>query len=187
MLRGKVAPIFFKQIYKQKVATYPRVYTDAKIRVRCIVYYSLMHFHLNYDIAVYGSANKTVLKKLQIIQNSIMKIITFTSFRQSAKLLFKHLKKLNVESMSKVELAKITYGCDNGQIPIRVKQLFTKTSKVRQFNIKQKINDAFFQTKNLFAKNHIPSKIKKFFLSSFKKEYSFILLKDKSIISIILN
>ena len=37
------------------------------IKVRCAVYYSLTRAHLNYGIAVYGSANKTVLKKLQII------------------------------------------------------------------------------------------------------------------------
>ena len=42
------------------------------IKVRCTVYYSLIRSCLNYGIAVYGSANKTVLKKLQIIQNNIM-------------------------------------------------------------------------------------------------------------------
>ena len=30
------------------------------IKVRCAVYYSLIHSHLNYGIAVYGSANKTI-------------------------------------------------------------------------------------------------------------------------------
>ena len=162
------------------------------IKVRCAVCYSLIHSHLNYGIAVYGSANKTVLKKLQIIQNNIMRIITFSSFRQSAKPLFKQLKILNIESMSKLELAKIMHGCNNGQIPVRIEQIFTKSSKVHQYNTRQTINDGFFipriysqsgkkslQYRGSKLWNSIPSKIKKLPLSSFKKEYSLILLKDQ--------
>ena len=84
------------------------------VKIRCTVYYSLIHSHLNYGIAVYGSANKPVLKKLQITPNNIIRITTFSSFRQSAKPLFKQLKILNIESMSKLELAKIMYRCNNG-------------------------------------------------------------------------
>ena len=107
------------------------------IKVRCTVYYSLIHSHLNYGIVVYGSTNKTVLKKLQIIQNNIMRIINFSSFRQSAKPLFKQLKILNIESISKLKLAKIMHGCNNGQIPVRIEQIFTKSSKVHRYNTRQ--------------------------------------------------
>ena len=63
-----------------------------------------------------------------------MRIITFSSFSQSAKPLFKQLKILQIESISKLELAKIMYGCNNGQIPVRIEQLLTKTSKIHQIN-----------------------------------------------------
>ena len=46
--------------------------------------------------------------------------------------------------MSKLEIAKIMCGCNNGQIPVRIEQLFTKTSKVHQYNNRQTINDDFF-------------------------------------------
>ena len=121
-----------------------------------------------------------------------MRIITFSSFRQSAKPLFKQLKILNIESMSKLELAKIMHGCNNGQIPVRIEQIFTKSSKVHQYNTRQTINDGFFipriysqsgkkslQYRGCKLWNSIPSKIKKLPLSSFKKEYSLILLKDQ--------
>ena len=48
-----------------------------------------------------------------------MSIKTFSSFIQRVKPLFKQLKILNIERMSKLKLAKILYGCNNGQIPVR--------------------------------------------------------------------
>ena len=94
--------------------------------------------------------------------------------------------------MSKLELAKIMYECNTGQIPIRIKQLFTKTSKVHQYNTRQTINDGFLtprvysqsgkkslQYKGSNLRNSIPSKIKKLSLSSFKKKYNLILLNDQ--------
>ena len=42
-----------------------------------------------------------------------MKIITFSSFRQRAKPLFKQVKVLNTKKMSKLELAQIMCGCNN--------------------------------------------------------------------------
>ena len=81
--------------------------------------------------------------------------------------------------MSKLKLAKIVYGCNNGPIRVRIEQLFTKTSKLHRYNIRRTINDDFFHTKNLLAigqnqynrlwKN-VPSKIETLRLSSFKKE-----------------
>ena len=84
------------------------------------------------------------MKKLQIIQNNIIRIITFSSFKKSAKPWFKQLKVLNIESKSKLEYPKIMYGYNNGQIPIRIEQLYTKTSKVYQYNTRQTFNVFFF-------------------------------------------
>ena len=53
-----------------------------------------------------------------------MKIISFGSFRRSAKSMFKQLKILNVENMCKRKLAKIMHECNNGQIPIKIEQLY---------------------------------------------------------------
>ena len=127
----------------RSTALFSKLRHNVNVKVRCTVYYSLIHSHLNYGIAVYRSANKAVLKKPEIIQDN-MRIITFSCYRLSAKPLFKQLKILNIESMSKLELAKIMYGCNNGQIPIRIEQLFTKTSKVHQYNTRQIINAGFF-------------------------------------------
>ena len=85
-----------------------------------------------------------------------MRIITLSSFRQSAKPLFKLLKTLNIESMSTLEFAKIMYGRNDGLIPIRIEQIFTKTSTVYQYNTRQTINDGFFIPKihSQSGKNH---------------------------------
>ena len=85
--------------------------------------------------------------------------------------------------MSKLELAKIMYGCNNGQIPVRIEHLFTKTSKVHQYNTRQTVNNPQSGKKSLQYRgsklwNSIPSKTKKLPFLSFKK-YSVILLKDQ--------
>ena len=72
--------------------------------------------------------------------------ITFSSFRQSAKPLSKQLKISNIENMCKLELLKIMFGCNNGQILVRIEQLFTKSSKVQQYNTRQIIMTFFILT-----------------------------------------
>ena len=39
------------------------------------VYYSLAYSHLQYAIICWGNANKTLIKKLQVIQNRIVEIL----------------------------------------------------------------------------------------------------------------
>ena len=56
--------------------------------------------------------------------------------------------------MSKLELVKFMYGCNNGQIPVINEQVFTKTSKVHQFNTRKTINDVFFFSHQEFICNH---------------------------------
>ena len=57
--------------------------------------------------------------------------------------------------MSKLELVKIMYGCNNGQIPERIEQLFSKTSKVHQYNTRQLMMFSSYQELNCNqAKTH---------------------------------
>ncbi|KAJ8898460.1 hypothetical protein PR048_003820, partial [Dryococelus australis] len=44
-------------------------YRGIPVSTRKVIYYSLIHSHLQYHSLVWGSASKTVLKPLQIAQN----------------------------------------------------------------------------------------------------------------------
>ena len=42
-------------------------------------------------------------------------------------------------------------GKNGGQIPIKIEQLFTKTSEVHQYNTRETINDSFFSYHNFIC------------------------------------
>lgn len=162
------------------------------IDVRRTVYYSLVHSHLNYGIAAYGSATKTALNKLQVMQNSIMRIITFSNYKHSAKPLLKKLQILNLENMCKLEVGKIMFGCHHGHIPSKLVKLFTKSNKIHSYNTRQASNDGFFipKTSSQYGKktikfrgsklwNCIPQQIKQApSISNFKKKFKIYLLEN---------
>ena len=71
------------------------------------VYYSLVGSCLQYSLICWETTTKTLLRKLQVKQNHIVKIISNKMKRKTKlKSLYKKFKFLNVESAFKLETAK---------------------------------------------------------------------------------
>ena len=66
------------------------------------VYYSLVFSHLQYGISTWGSASTYLLKT---IQNKIIRLITFSSYRSNAEKLYAQLKILNLNDIYKLQIA----------------------------------------------------------------------------------
>jgi len=75
-----------------------------------------------------------------------LRIITFSNFRENAKPLLKKFQILNVENMCKLELGKLMYLYENGQMLQHLIKLFTKTSNIHEYsyNTRQVINSGLF-------------------------------------------
>jgi len=78
------------------------------------------------------------------MQNNALRIINFSNIRESAKPLLKKFQILNVLNMCKLEIDKLLYLYENGQMPQRFIKLFTKTSNIHEYNTRQAINSGLF-------------------------------------------
>ena len=64
----------------------------ADIKILRLIYFSLFHSHLQYCIMDWGRAYKTVIWPMQVLQNRIVKYMTFSNRTSSASNIFKFLK-----------------------------------------------------------------------------------------------
>jgi len=69
------------------------------MKVLRMIYFSIFHSHLQYCIIDWGRAYKTVVRPVQVLQNRILKYMTFSNRRSSASNIFKSLKILKVSDL----------------------------------------------------------------------------------------
>ena len=75
------------------------------------LYYVFFHTYLLYGILGWGSATKTTLHPLQILQNKVMRIINKTTVEDHVKnnTLYQKYKILKINDVYKLELGKFMY------------------------------------------------------------------------------
>ena len=88
------------------------------------VYYSLIYSHTIYVIEVWGSAFKTELNKILILQKRVMRLLMFTDVflaipgpLSSTDPIFVKSNSLKVEDIYKYQVAKFVYKCLNRTTP----------------------------------------------------------------------
>ena len=117
-----------------------RHYVD--IQTLKMLYYSLIHPHLNYCITSWGGAPPTTWKPLYILQKKIVRIMTNSNFDSHSAPLFKSLEILNWENLYKYNLAIAIHKIFNNKAPgsnnltliDQVHHHFTRLSKSKNFH-----------------------------------------------------
>ena len=75
-----------------------------------IIYYSMVYTHIQYCIAVWGTAYKSSLLPLEKMQKKILKIMAKASFTAPSLPLFLKYNFLKVQDIFKLEIAKLMHG-----------------------------------------------------------------------------
>ena len=110
-----------------------------------IVYFSLFHSHIQYSLLNWGRASKSILYKLKILQNKILRAMLFCSKQDRTNLLYFKLKILKLENMIAMEYAKFIFKFNNHMLPDSFNCYFTKLENVHKYNTKQKQRNEYFQ------------------------------------------
>ena len=74
-----------------------------------LVYYSLIYSQLQYCITSWGSAPKTVLKPIKVIQTRVVRMKTGSHFRTHSSPLYYQLNTLKLEDICKFKLSKLIH------------------------------------------------------------------------------
>ena len=100
------------------------------------LYYSYIYSLLNYGIEVYGLANKTVLSKLLIACNRVLRSLQFTKKDTTSSVLHANFNSLSIYNLFKYNLLKIMYKCVNipSTVPNYFSNMFTVNHQVHMYN-----------------------------------------------------
>lgn len=108
------------------------------------IYQALVSPYLYYGICAQGSAPKSYLIKLLLIQKRALHLIYFKDYKQHAVPLF---LKLNVFPLSFIyfdRLCNIMWDIANNHALENIKQAFTRISEVHSYSTRSSVNDNFY-------------------------------------------
>ena len=107
--------------------------------IKCI-YYSLVYSHLSYGIEAWGSAVKSNLVKLEILQNKAVRILSGVQYFQiygqepgplpSSEPLYKHLEILKLDDIFQLNIAKFVYSVLTFESPTNFHEWFSYDHEV---------------------------------------------------------
>jgi len=117
-----------------------RQYIDSKSLL--MVYYSLIHTHLNYCIISWSSASTSALSPLVKLQKRAVRIITFNNKRAHTKPLFWKLQVLKLNDIFKLEIGKIMHKI-NAKTSYHNSKLFVPIDQIHSHNTRKQQNHYF--------------------------------------------
>ena len=148
-----------------------------------LMYYSLIYSQLQYCITSWGSAIKTVLKPIKVIQNRVVRMITRSHFRTHSSPLYNQLNILKLEDIYKFKLSKLihnnfsdpNFGQKNSLVNLKqIHRHCTRHSEMSNFFI-PKVRTNLGKTTISFAGSRIwtevPKELKTLTKYKFKKLY----------------
>ena len=81
------------------------------------IYHTLVGSKLNYAALSWGTAGKSILKKLEVAQNNFIRCINFSDIRTNLKQLYSSNQILPVSELVKIEAAKFIHKSKQGKAP----------------------------------------------------------------------
>ena len=111
------------------------------------IYYSLIYSHIVYAIEVWGSAFKTELNKILILQKRAVRLMlsrdNFTNVpgqRRPSTPLFLKLKLLKVGDIYKYQLSRFIFKCLNKLSPTQFHNWFVFAKSMHQYHTRSNYN-----------------------------------------------
>ena len=100
-----------------------------------MLYHSLIHPYLTYGIMLWGSAYKTHLHKLAVIQKKAVRCITNSKFNEHSAPLFAKLQIPTLSDIYMIELhvGKFVYLVNNKQIPEQLQEIYTQNNDIYNY------------------------------------------------------
>ena len=98
------------------------------------LYYSFVHSKIIYGIEVYGNTNKSLLTKLQVIQNKILKILYKKDWYLSTNTLHKEINILKVNDLYNMSVLKFVHKCKINDSPNIFNEYYTERHTIHNYN-----------------------------------------------------
>jgi hypothetical protein len=119
-------------------------------RILRILYFSMVHSHLNYCVLSWGYKPRHIFK----LQKKIIRIITKSKYNCHTEPLFKQLGILKLKDIIKVKAAKFYYKYCNDQLPAYFKSFQLRAqNSLHNYNTRRNNSIISRRTNTVFARN----------------------------------
>ena len=157
------------------------------------LYYSLVLPYLTYCIIVWGSACKTYIDKISKLQKKVIRLITFSSYREHTGPLLCNLKLLNLSNLYKFECVSFLYKYTSHELSSIFSSMFISNNSIHQHYTRQtsnihitscnyKLRRSTLKFRSITLWNSLPDIIKSARnIHIFKKKCKLIYLQDQSV------
>ena len=110
-------------------------------------YYAKVYSKLQYSILAWGGCNDSRLRRLNVLHNNIVRIMTLKNMppqvRLSTKTLFKSVDLLQLKDIFHLELAKFMHRASSNDLPHNLNQMFTRISSLHRYPTSSSRNRVF--------------------------------------------
>ena len=157
----------------------------------CTLYYSMIHPHLLYGIAIWGTTFKSYLKRLSSLQNRAIKQIVDCQWQSNANPCYAQLNILKLNDLYTHEIAKLMFKYAHKTTPIAfssftpVISMHTRTTRLVSYSNnlylpRYKTNklQRSFKFQGVKIWNSIPNDLTKLSFNQFKMKYKKIILSN---------
>ena len=127
-----------------------------------MLYFAMVHSHINYCLTVYSCANITTLNRLKLKQKEAIRVISNVGYRDHTERLFKKHGILPFEDLVKYSILKFMHNFSHGRLPFSYNETWI-SNRMCNLNIQLRNAD------NLFIPAHHLATVKRFPLFNFPK------------------
>ena len=106
---------------------------------------ALVHPHLSYGLACWSNATKTLLKKIIIVHNKIVRLMTYSDQRTPASGWYKSLQILALDNMIKLTVITIAQSFHHKTLPKIFDNLFQYLKTSHSYSTRIRSNQNLFE------------------------------------------
>ena len=112
------------------------------------IYKSLIAPYITYGLTSWGTASKTLLNNIPVLQKRVLRLIHFAPVREHAIPLFLKAKLLPLEFQYYEKIANLMYDINTSSAPINISNLFSKITSVNSFGTRSSTSEHFYTKKS---------------------------------------
>ena len=103
------------------------------------VYFSLIYPYLQYGIVTWGNTYESRLNQLHVLNNKVLRIITFSDFKAHAPPIYKSLGILQLKDIVYLQKCMFIYDYHNNNLPDAFSNYFKTISEIHQYNTRSSV------------------------------------------------
>ena len=122
------------------------------------LYFSLVYSRIQYGIELYGACSNNLLKKIQTMQNKLLKVLYNLPYRTSTNELHHKLNLLNVKDIYSMNILKFVYDSINKKSIKQFQEYFVLHQTMHIHNTRQQNHIYVKRVKTKYGENMIQYK-----------------------------